>query len=292
MTLAAGLALGATCATYFLSAGLAVGLAYHRMLAHRSLVLPRLMERLLVTLGLPAGTPVQWAGNHRRHHARADRPGDPHSPLDGFWHAHNGWYIGARHPLPCVLYALAGPVRILIDGWHRPRSNQQHSHLAPDVAADRYYAWVSRPGPYLAFAVLHLLVFFGGAALVWGPAGVAALWATLVAVFNLGDAVDSVGHVAGTRPYPQASRACNGRLLGWLTLGEGWHANHHRFPWSARHGILPGQPDGIDAAIRVLERLGVAREVRRVSAAEAARAVDRTSGHDPATRQRGRHAAA
>jgi fatty-acid desaturase len=266
-------ALVAFCLAYYLAAGLAINLAYHRVLSHRALVLNKTAERVFVTLGLPAGTPVQWAGNHRQHHARADRPGDPHSPLEGFWHAHNGWYIGQRHWLPCLLYALAGPLRVLVDGVHRPRSNQQFNHLATDVAADRYYAWVSRPGPYLAFALAHVLAFFGGAALLWGPLGVLALWATLAAIFNLGDAIDSVAHLWGRRPYRMPSHARNGRLMGYLTLGEGWHANHHRFPASARHGILPGQPDWTYGVIRVLVRLGWARELRQVSPEEISRAL-------------------
>src|SRR4051812_47301638 len=104
------------CAAYYFGAGLAMCLGYHRGLSHRSVVLPRGLERILITLGLPAGTPVQWAGNHRFHHAHADRPADPHSPLDGFWHAHNGWYTGRKDAPTCILYGLAGPLRVLFDG--------------------------------------------------------------------------------------------------------------------------------------------------------------------------------
>ena len=96
----------------FVLAGLGVNLAYHRVLSHRSLKLPKWLERVLVTLGLPAGTPVQWAGNHRYHHAHADTLLDPHSPVhQGFWYAHVGWYLRSRSVtlLPRV-YALAGPV--------------------------------------------------------------------------------------------------------------------------------------------------------------------------------------
>jgi hypothetical protein len=75
-----------------------------------------------VILGLPAGTPVQWAGNHRYHHAHTDTPLDPHSPLHrGFWFAHVGWYIGSDNVALCILYSLAGPARMLVDAWMRPR---------------------------------------------------------------------------------------------------------------------------------------------------------------------------
>jgi stearoyl-CoA desaturase (delta-9 desaturase) len=107
---------------------------------------------------------------------------------------------------------------------------------------------------------------------------VAALWAVVVIIFNLGDAIDSVSHLVGQRPYRTPARARNGRFMAVFTLGDGWHANHHRFPWSARHGALPGQPDWSDFTIRLLERLGLARDVRRVSPDEVARAL-RESAH-------------
>jgi len=265
----------ALCVGYYLAAGLAVVLGYHRVLTHRSLVLATWFERLVVTLGLPAGTPIQWAGNHRLHHAHADRPGDPHSPRDGFWHAHNGWTIGRRDAATCIAYALAGPLRILYDGWHRPRSNQQHNHLAEDVAADPWYRFVSRPGPYLVLALAHVVIFFGGAFAAFGWPGVACLWLTLIVIFNLGDAIDSIAHIVGQRPYPGPDLARNHWFLGLLCLGEGWHAHHHRFPWSARHGLEPGQLDWTWMIIRGLRAIGLADHVRvpspqQIAAARAA----------------------
>lgn len=251
------------CLGYYLLAGLAINIGYHRLLSHRSLRLPRGLERILVTLGLPAGTPIQWAGNHRRHHAYTDRVGDPHSPVvDGFWHAHVGWYIGTKHPLLCLLYSVAGPLRILYDGWIRPRTNQQFNHLAPDVGADPYYRWVSRPAPYALFAIFHVGVPVGYAFLKWGGCGIAALWITLIWIFNVGDAIDSVAHLFGDRPFAVQNQARNNFILAILALGDGWHANHHVFPNSARHGLLPGQIDWSWGVIALLGWLGLATEIR------------------------------
>lgn len=258
----------ALCCAYYFGAGLAICLGYHRVLSHRSLVLGKRLERFLVTLGLPAGTPVQWAGNHRFHHAHADTPLDPHSPRDGFWHAHNGWYLGRKDALTCVLYALGGPLRVLFDGWHRPRTNQQHNHLAPDVFADPWYRFVSRPVPYFAFAVAHVTLFFGGAWLLFGTPGVLALWATSILIFNIGDAIDSVSHIVGTMPYGGVDRARNHWFMGVVCLGDGWHAHHHRFPWSARHGLEPGQWDWTYGVIVTLRALGLASGVRVPTAAQ------------------------
>lgn len=251
------------CAAYYLAASLAIVVGYHRGLAHRSFRARRGLERLLVTLGLPAGTPVQWAGNHRFHHAHADRPDDAHSPyFGGFWHAHCGWYIGSRNAWVCFAYAMAGPLRIAFDAWHRPRSNQQHNALARDVAADPYFAALSRPLPYALAMAAHIAAPLAFTLWLRGPVGIAAWWLTLVFAFNCGDAIDSVAHLWGDRPHAGAQdRSANGWVMALLTFGDGWHANHHRWPGSARAGIGPGQLDPGWLAIRWLERLGFAREV-------------------------------
>jgi stearoyl-CoA desaturase (delta-9 desaturase) len=72
---------------------LGVTVGYHRMLTHRSFVPHPVVKTLLLICGSMAleGNALQWAATHTKHHALADRPGDPHSPLDGFLHAHLGW---------------------------------------------------------------------------------------------------------------------------------------------------------------------------------------------------------
>lgn len=253
----------AYCLTYYVAAGLAINVAYHRCLSHRSFDLWRPLKYLLVTLGLPAGTPIQWAGNHRFHHKHADRPGDPHSPvLDGFWYAHVGWYIGTKNVFACVLYSLAGPFRTLYDGWNRPRTNLCYNSLAADLESDRYFRFVSRPMPFMILCWVHAATFFGLAYFVWGWIGVAFLWVTLVVIYNLGDAIDSVAHLLGERPFDAVHHARNNFWLGLLTLGEGWHANHHVFPWSAKHGLLGRQFDTSWQIIRILGRFGVAKNIK------------------------------
>jgi stearoyl-CoA desaturase (delta-9 desaturase) len=232
-------------------------------LSHRSLKLPLWLERTLVTIGLPAGTPIQWAGHHRYHHLHSDTALDPHSPLHrGFWYAHVGWYIGSRSIALSVMYSLAGPARMLIDAWMRPRTNQEHNGLAADVAADAWYAWLSRPWPYALSMHLHAMLPMIVAWRTWGPAGIAGAWIVLVALYNLGDAIDSVSHLYGHTLAGQTDGARNSLLMGILILGEGWHANHHRFPWSARHGLSRGQCDWTWQIISALRAVGWARDVR------------------------------
>jgi len=254
---------------YYLLAGLGINLGYHRVLSHRSLKLPKWLERTLVTIGLPAGTPVQWVGNHRYHHAHTDTPLDPHSPMHrGFWYAHVGWYLESDSVAVCVLYCLAGPVRMLIDAWMRPRTNQQFNALAGDVAADSWCRRMSRPWPYAVAMHVHFLVPALLAWYFWGVSGFAVLWLTLVALYNMGDAIDSVSHMFGDKLPGQPDCSRNGIVMGILILGDGWHANHHRYPWSAKHGLAAGQFDWTWQVIRGLRAVGLAREIRLPSEKE------------------------
>jgi stearoyl-CoA desaturase (delta-9 desaturase) len=256
-------------AGYYVLAGLGVNLGYHRVLSHRSLKVPKWLERILVTIGLPAGTPVQWAGNHRFHHAHTDTELDPHSPVHhGFWYAHVGWYLGSKRVALCILYSVAGPVRILVDAWMRPRTNQEYNYLARDVSADPYYRWLSRPWGYAVGMVPHALVPAFVAWRLWGYGGVAVFWVTLAALYNMGDAIDSVSHMYGEALAGQRDASRNSFAMGMLILGEGWHANHHRVPWSAKHGLSKGQFDWTWQIIRGLRAIGLARDIRIATEAD------------------------
>src|SRR5437016_4942465 len=72
---------------------LGVTVGYHRMLTHRSFKPHPAVKFVLLVLGSMAweGAALQWAATHIKHHAQADREGDPHSPVEGFFHAHIGW---------------------------------------------------------------------------------------------------------------------------------------------------------------------------------------------------------
>ena len=86
----------------FVALGVTVG--YHRMLTHRSFVPNPIIKTTLLILGSMAleGDALQWAATHTKHHALADRPGDPHSPLDGFFHAHLGWIFAETDAEPRI----------------------------------------------------------------------------------------------------------------------------------------------------------------------------------------------
>ncbi len=247
---------------YFLGflgvAQLGASIGYHRFLAHQSFKAKLWFERLIVIAGLPAGTPVQWAGNHRAHHQHADTELDPHSPhFHGFWFAHNGWYLQKHSVLISILYALAGPLRSYFDAIYRPRTNQQYVHLAGDIQSDPFLSWISRPWNYFGCVVIHT-TFTLGIAVAWmGWIGLAIAWFCYVWVYNCGDAIDSFSHLYGSRLPGQTHQATNSWWIALITFGEGWHANHHSYPKSARMGFGPRQWDSSFLLLSGLKRIGV-----------------------------------
>jgi stearoyl-CoA desaturase (Delta-9 desaturase) len=225
---------------------LGVTVGYHRMLTHRSFRAHPVAKLLLLILGSMAfeGPAIEWAATHTKHHARADRAGDPHSPVDGFFHAHLGWIFRDRDADPRVY------CRHLLN--------------------DRTVRFVSKT--FLLWAILSLAIPFGVGWLVggWALALTGLLWGGLVRMFlthHVTWSVNSVCHTFGRREFQTADRSRNEWIVGLLAFGEGWHNNHHAFPRSAFHGLHWWQLDVSSYVIWTLERLGLARDVYRIPAA-------------------------
>jgi fatty-acid desaturase len=215
------------CLAIYITAGLSASIFYHRILTHRQAILAKWVFPVFVIMALPLGTPIQWVGTHRQHHQHTDRPGDPHSPvLFGFWYAHCGWYIQNHNKWVCMLYSMAGPIRMFIDGYRRPRTNQEYVHLAIDIQQSEFCAWVSKPQVYQYLLWIYASVLLAAPYLLFGTSGVIATWLMLIAVYTLGDGVNSIGHspAPSNKTYHQAR---NLPLFSWVSFGEGWHANHH-----------------------------------------------------------------
>lgn len=248
-----------------ISAPVAFGVTvmYHRVLTHRSARISRWIAYPLVTVAAPAGTPVGWVGNHRHHHRTTDTVDDPHSPTHrGLWVAHAGWYLGTDRPWLCALYSVGGPLRMVFDACWRSRTGQEYAHLAPDVAADPYYRRLGRPGPYALVVLGQVAVTWGVAFAVFGWWALPGLYVLQVAYYAVGDGVNSLTHRFGRRPLRSDDDSTNLAWLAALTAGDGFHQNHHVFPWSIRHGLLPGQIDLAHGFVRALAAVGLASHLR------------------------------
>jgi stearoyl-CoA desaturase (delta-9 desaturase) len=94
--------------------------------------------------------------------------------------------------------------------------------------------------------------------LVWG------FCISTVVLYHSTFAVNSVAHRWGGRRFETRDASRNNWVVALLTLGEGWHNNHHRFPTSARQGIGPFEPDPGWWLIRTMGALGIATELRPI----------------------------
>jgi stearoyl-CoA desaturase (Delta-9 desaturase) len=198
---------------------------------------------LFVQAFVPAGSMsvqgpiVHWVADHRRHHAYADREGDPHSPwlfgtspaalARGFWHAHLGW------------------------GLNRELTNQPR--FVPDLLAEPEMRMVHKPFGPLTLATLALPAIVGELVTwSWWGAVTAFFWAGLVRVavlHHVAWSVNSVCHKVGQRPFAARDRSANFWPLAILSMGESWHNLHHADPTCARHGVRRGE---IDISARVI----------------------------------------
>jgi len=257
----------------WLVTGMGLTVGYHRLFTHRAFATSLPVSAALIVMGSMAGRGpmLSWAAMHRRHHELSDHEGDLHSPnlhgstiigrLRGFLHAHLTWMI--EHDYPNV------------------------AHYVPDLVANR--ALVRINSYYYSWVALGLLVpaLIGGlvSASLWGVLS-GFLWGGVVRMFVVEQtmsAINSVMHRFGRRPF--VTRDDNSRNLGVMALlawGEGWHNNHHAFPYSAAFGLRWFEFDLGFIFIRTLQALGLAWNVKVPSRDKIAlRMVQRASADMP-----------
>ncbi len=204
----------------------------HRCLAHRAFRVHPVLASILDTyFHVIVGTnPRTWAAVHRLHHRYADTPLDPHSPVQ-------------RRPLT----VLAGSPYLFAVARRR-------------LPAD------APPGRGTFHLVLRGLLFAFYLA-VFGLVQVLTMLAVhLVCYLGIMGMVNTVGHLYGRKPHPDAP----GYDLAWLAiplLGHGYHNSHHAHPGAARTGLL----DPIWPLVRLLAALGLVElEDRRAHASSRA----------------------
>jgi stearoyl-CoA desaturase (delta-9 desaturase) len=216
---------------------LGVTIGYHRMLTHRSFQPHPVVKTIFLVLGSMSaeGPAIEWAASHIKHHALADRQGDPHSPLDGFFHAHLGWLFNG----------LADP-------------NVYCHHLVKDriVVFISYTFWV-----WLILSFVIPFMIFGWTGLLWGG------FVRIFLVQHVTFSVNSVCHMFGKQDFETNDQSHNEWIVGLLAFGEGWHNNHHAFPRAAFQGLHWWQFDLSGYIIWMLERLGLVHDVYRISPA-------------------------
>jgi len=229
----------------------------HRLFTHASYKTKKWVATLLGIwshMGLQ-GSILWWCAVHFLHHEYSDEIGDPHTPYiygkehppgwRGFWHAHFGWLL-YNHPIP--------------DNIVRRRLTDRNTEIGQVVYAvdRRAILWVT-----LSFLIPTLLGYVYMPS--WRGAVLGLLWGGLVRMCFVQHTtwiVNSVCHMWGTQPFTTKDFSRDNELAAIVTLGEGYHNGHHKKPWLACHGLLRPWRDATYQFIRLLEKVGLAWDVR------------------------------
>ncbi len=237
-------------ATMYVITGIGVTVGFHRLLTHRSFQTHAWVERTFAVMGSLSvqGSVLDWVADHRKHHAHADKDGDPHSPhvghgsgLRGLWHAHTGWLLENQGQAD----------------WKR---------YAAELYEDRHMRRIGRSFPWLVLLSLALPTALGfvldGFTLRGAVLGY--VWGGLVRIFlvhHVTWSVNSICHFFGRRRFEIEDQSTNVAWLSLVSFGESWHHNHHAFPRSAYHGLRRWELDPSGWLISMMQRVGLAWNV-------------------------------
>ena len=239
-----------TCLVLYWLRLFAITAFYHRYFSHRAYKTSRGWQFIFALLGNMAAQrgPLWWAAHHRSHHLYADTEQDLHSPVRrGFWWSHAGWFT--------------------CDASFRTQFQR-----IKDFARYPELRWLDRYDT--AAPVLLLLVLYMSGALleryqpqlhtnglqlvVWG------FFISTVLLFHSTVTINSLGHIWGKKRFATRDESRNNALLALLTLGEGWHNNHHRFPVSARQGFYWWELDITWLLLKLMSFAGIIHDLNPV----------------------------
>ena len=223
---------------------------YHRYFAHKAFKTSRIGQFIFAVLGASAVQrgPLWWASHHRNHHAHSDEVIDVHSPHQhGFLWSHIGWFLSRAN--------FSTQLDRVKELAHFPelRFLDRFDVLIPIALGASIYAL----GELLALTAPHLNTN-GFQLFTWG------FILSTVLLYHGTFCVNSLAHVWGKRRYATRDHSRNNALIALITLGEGWHNNHHHFPGSAKQGFYWWEIDFTYYGLRLLAALGIIWDLKTV----------------------------
>lgn len=223
---------------------------YHRYFSHRAFRAPRLVQFLGAFLAATSAQrgPLWWAAHHRHHHRKSDQEGDTHSPRrDGFLWSHVGWVLSRgnfRTRLESVQDLAVFPELRFLDRF--------------DIVAPALLGLALLALGSLLETLAPGLGTSASQMFVWG------FCISTIALYHGTFTINSLAHVWGSRRFETRDDSRNNGFLSLITLGEGWHNNHHHFPGSARQGFAPWEIDLSYYALCALGAIGLVHDLRPV----------------------------
>ena len=239
-----------TCIALYLVRMFGITGGYHRYFSHRSYKTSRAFQFLLALLGSSAVQkgPLWWAGHHRLHHKNSDTPLDVHSPVQkGFLWSHVGWIV-------CKKYNKT-ETKIVQDLAKYPELQFLNKHyiIVPVILAASLFFL----GEAIDTKWRHLHTS-GFEMLAWG------FFVSTTLLYHGTFTINSLSHVFGTQRFETSDTSRNNFWLSLLTLGEGWHNNHHRFPYAEKHGLRWWEFDPTHYVLKILSVFHIVWDLKTV----------------------------
>ena len=213
---------------------------YHRYFSHKTYKTSRVFQFVLAFLVQTSAQKgvLWWSAHHRHHHHYSDQPQDVHSVVqDGFLYSHVLWLFN-KDSAPTDYGRIPDLAR-----YPELRLLNKFYLLPPILLGTLIYFWLGASGLFFGFFVSTVLLWHG--------------------TFT----INSLTHVFGRRRFSTSDESRNSWWLAIITLGEGWHNNHHRFSSSTRQGFYWYEYDITYYLLKVLSWTGLIWQLRPVPAA-------------------------
>ncbi|HUP61320.1 MAG TPA: fatty acid desaturase [Thermoanaerobaculia bacterium] len=224
----------------YLAVGISICAGYHRFFSHKSYEASRPVQIFYALFGAMAAqnSILWWSSSHRIHHQYVDRDWDPYSIKRGFWWAHILW-VFHRHDAPPVDSNATDLLKNPIVLWQ-----------------NRWYKLILIIGGFGLPALIGAMFGDVLAGLLWGG------FLRLAVIHHTTFFVNSLAHYVGKPTYNAEVSARDNWAVALLTLGEGYHSFHHRFPADFRNGIRWYDWDPAKWFIAALRATRLASELR------------------------------
>jgi len=225
---------------------------YHRYFAHKSYKTSRFFQFIIAFMAQTSAQKgaLWWAAHHRHHHRHSDTPADPHSmKIYGFWYSHIGWIVG-------------------------PDFKKTDYKTIGDYAKYPELVWLNKyhmvPPLVLALIVTALggIVNGGSITEMFTTAGFSTLFIgfflSTVILYHGTFSINSIMHKFGNQRYETGEESKNSVWLAFITLGEGWHNNHHYYETASRQGFFWWEFDITWYILKVFSWLGLIWDLKGV----------------------------
>ena len=225
---------------------------YHRYFAHKSYKTSRWFQFVIAFMAQTSAQKgaLWWAAHHRHHHRHSDTPQDPHSMLIyGFWYSHVGWIVGPDFKKT--------DYKVIGDYAKYPELVWLNEHylVAPTSLA---IFLMAMGGIVNGGSILTLFTSAGFSTLFIG------FFLSTVVLYHATFSINSIMHKFGKPRYATGDESKNNLWLALLTLGEGWHNNHHYYEVASRQGFFWWEIDITYYILRGLAAVGLIWDLKEV----------------------------